>query len=160
MRLFLSIFIMAIVPTLALAQDDTDVQEKVLNKKRSYIVSGSEQEKEEQTETNQVEASTDPTAPLECTKEDLARLDDYDTILIAYFEDSKYITENSDKFESAKEVEEFQKNAEVYTEFLGSEDYKNSFAMRERCNRPPPPLPFEWPLWMPIPNPLGDPRNR
>ena len=135
------------------ATPQSKTEKKVMTQK-NYTARDLEEETPSSQDTVDVAPDTGEQIVTECTKEDRRKLEEYDKTLVSYYEDSKFVSENQDKFESTKELEGLQKNMDVYMDFLESEDYGESIRLRQLCNSPAPPRPYEWPVWMPLPDPM------
>ncbi len=163
MRVFLGVsfiltFILSVGPVQA-AEDAAGSpvrEEKILNNKRNYTARDLPQE--EAVEKDTVKTKEDVvTEPQECTAEDRIKLGEYNKVMSSYYQDVKFIQENVDKLETTKELEILQKNSEVYMGFISSDEYPAYLRMQKRCHETAPPLPFDWPEWVGLPNPFTNP---
>ena len=142
------------------AADTGGTAQKKIGKKRNYTTFDTE-ESQQKTETsksgNGKSTSGSGAGTQTCTDHARAKAEEYDKLMIAYYEDSQLIAQNQQKLETTKEIEELQKNMQVYMDFMGSEDYKEAVQLHQLCGMPMPPRPFEWPEWMGMPDPFGSP---
>ena len=142
------------------AADTGGTAQKKIGKKRNYTTfdTPETQEKSETSKSgNSKSVSGAGNGSKTCTDKDRAKAEEYDKLMIAYYEDSKMIAQNQEKLETTREIEELQKNMQVYMDFMGSEDYQESLELHRICGMPLPPRPFEWPEWMGMSDPFDAP---
>jgi hypothetical protein len=94
--------------------------------------------------------------PTTCTAADRQMLEEHNKLMIAYYEDSKYMSEHFNEIKSIQEFDQFRQNADVYMAFFASKDYQKSHKLRELCDYPAPPIDTEWPSFFGIPSPFSD----
>ncbi len=142
------------------AADTGGTAQKKIGKKRNYTTFDTEesQQKTETSKSGNGKSTSGSGAGMQtCTDQARAKAEEYDKLMIAYYEDSQLIAQNQQKLETTKEIEGLQKNMQVYMDFMGSEDYKEAVQLHQLCGMPMPPRPFEWPEWMGMSDPFDAP---
>jgi hypothetical protein len=154
---------MALCPAGVFAADYTATigkvtsETKTLNSGNNYTAIENLDEKTSEDDgatTEQTEATENET-PTECTAEHRKKLGDYDQILVNYYEDSADITKRFADFDNSEQFSEAQAKIQAYSDFIGSQEYKDSILLRQLCEMPAPPRPYQWPEWLPVPDPMS-----